>query len=137
MATDWDVEGALDELADAVAGGAMLLELDKLTREMVKSLYRRSFEKRSEAEWRLARPTILDLAATAGRNAENATIAQWARNVGTVGEFLDYETVCLVCVLVSRLDCPLTEGGFCPDAACTSAAGERLNEILEQLRPSA
>lgn len=133
MPTSWNVEAALDEVADAIEKGAGHLGMDEATRKMVKDLYRAEFQKHSEAEWKLNRTTILGLAEKAGRCAEAATIVLWAKGLGTAGKNLDLETVGLVCVMVSRLDCPITEGAFCHDVKFSSPAGVKLDEILENL----
>jgi len=133
VTTSWNVEDALEAVANAIEKGAAHLVMDDATRKMVKDLYRTEFEKHTEAEWRLNRPTILGLAENAGRCAEAATIVLWAKGFAAAGKNLDLETVGLVCVMVSRLDCPIVKGAFCQDVKYTSPAGVRLDEILKDL----
>lgn len=136
MSPLWNVEAALEEVVDAIEKGSGHLGMDAPTKKMVKDLYRTEFEKHSEAEWNLNRQTILGLAKKAGSFAEAATIVLWANNLGTVGKVLDLETVGLVCVMVSRLDCPIVKGAFCQDVKYSSKAGVRLDQILKNLMAS-
>jgi hypothetical protein len=146
MAADWDVEAALDEMVEAMASGSVVLEMDELTREMVKKIYRPGFEARTEEEWKTHRSTILELASKAGRGAELATILLWVHGVVLESAFLDRETVCLVSVTVSHLDCGIAlerrgdgcalKGVFCPKVACPGVAGAKLDEILRKLEAS-
>lgn len=133
MPTDWNVDAALDEVADAIAEGSVKLELDDETRKMVKNLYWDDFAARNEVEWRASRSAILDMARKAGSCAETATIVLWVNGIGTTSKYLDRETVLLVCVMVSRLYCTLNKGTWCPHVADTSAKGKKLDQILEKI----
>jgi len=143
MAAQWNVEGALDEVVSAVQDGALVLKLDELTKEMIKKIYRPGFEARTEEEWLANRPTLLALARKAGRGAELGSILLWVHEIALESEYLDRETVCLICVAVSRMDCtiglanrgedPALKGIFCPKVSCPGAAGERLDAILKKL----
>ena len=133
MPADWNVNAALEELADAIDEGSVKLKLNEDTRKQVKELYHPGFAARTEAEWRAARSTVLDLAKRAGCCAEAATVMLWVNGVGSEGDELDGETVILVCVMASHLYCPLTEGIFCPDVHAGGAKGEKLDQILKDL----
>jgi hypothetical protein len=129
----WTVETALDEIADAINGGSVKLDLDELTRKQVKDLYRKDFEALSKDDWNNLRAKVLEMADMAGSSSEMATIVQWVDGIGTVGKSLDRETVLLVCVMVSRLHCTLLKGAICPDVAYTEPKGKKLDEILKEL----
>jgi len=133
MPIKWNVEAALEEIIDAIDEGAVKLGMDEITEKSVKNLYRKDFESRSEAEWRASRSTLLDLARLAGSSAEMATIVLWVNGIGKVGEYMDCDTVLLVCVMVSRLHCPLTKGTFCQNSDYTEPMGKKLDEILKDI----
>jgi hypothetical protein len=133
MPNDWDVDAALEEVADAIDEGAAKLDMDAETRKLVMNLYRDDFAARTEVEWRASRSAILDMARLAGSCAETATIVLWVNGIGTVSKHLDQETVLMVCVMVSRLHCTLNKGIFCPSVDYTQPKGKKLDEILKEI----
>lgn len=133
MPVSWTVETALDEVADAINGGSVKLDLDELTRKQVKDLYRKDFEALSKDDWNNLRAKVLEMADMAGSSSEMATIVQWVDGIGAVGKHLDRETVLLVCVMVSRLHCTLLKGPICPHVAYTDPKGQKLDEILKEI----
>lgn len=145
MTEDSWVEKALDDVVIAIDKGALKLEMDDETEELVRKMYRALFEKKSEAEWRAARGTILELAERAGRISEIATLLKCVERDENAGADLDRDMVTLVCMAVSRMDCPLTvpsdgkdisvKGGFCPHLVCPvpEEQGLILDRILTDL----
>lgn len=133
MPIDWDVDAALEEVADAINEGTAKLDMDAETRKLVMNLYRDDFAARTEVEWRASRSAILDMARKAGSCAETATIVLWVNGLGTVSKHLDKETVLLVCVTVSRLYCTLSKGPWCQSVDYTQPKGKKLDEILKEI----
>jgi hypothetical protein len=130
---DWDVEGALNKVVAAIQEGSPLLSLKSSTGDAVKDMYRSSFSARTAAEWQAAKATILELARSAGHISEFATIVLQAKGCVPVAKSLDEDTVCCVCVMVSRFDCGLTDGAFCPDVEYNTPVGQELDQILQNL----
>lgn len=145
MGNDIWVDKALEEVVKRMANGPLKLKMDADTATRVKKMYRAGFSNKTEVEWRSARSSILELAEKAGRISEIATILFWVNNNLKPGDYLDKDTVSLVCTAVSRMDCQLKvegaseqdsiKGGFCPHMDChePKIRGQRLKEILEYL----
>jgi len=139
------VENALNDVVIAINGGTLKLKMDDETKDLVCKLYRDLFSKKTEAEWRAARCTILDLAERAGRIAEVATLLSCVERDKDPGVHLERDLVMLVCMTVSRMDCPLNvtwdgkenpvKGGFCPHLKCSvpKEKGLILDRILTNL----
>lgn len=136
MPDNWDVDGALKEVTDAIESATVYLGMDDATRGVVQEIYRKGFEARTEAEWRANRSVVLERAGLAGRCAELATIVSWVDGVGEVGKLLDKDTVAMVCVMVSRFFCHATVCDLCPDVDYTAPKGQELDAVLKQIEPN-
>jgi len=141
---EW-VESALDDVVVAIDNGALKLEMNDETKDLVRKMYRDLFDKKTEVEWRAARSTILDLAGRAGRISEIATLLRCVERDEDPGIHLDRDMVTLVLMAVSRMDCPLNvtsdggdisvKGAFCPNVVCPvpEKQGLILDRILKDL----
>lgn len=138
------VEEALNDVVEAINAGSLKLKMNTVTEELVRALYRDLFAQKTEAEWRAARSNILALAGQAGRTSEIATLLMCVEHDKDPGTFLERDMVTLVCMAVSRMDCPLSltskdgaplKGNFCPHVVCAvpKEKGLILDRILNDL----
>ncbi len=108
-ATTWTVEGALEEVADAIDDGALILKLDAATKDALKAEYRSDFqnEHAKNTDWNAEKGKILYLCNLIGSYATLCTVKPTANPLAILtGGYLDRECVLLAAEFMAKVICP-------------------------------
>lgn len=75
-APGWTVEGALTQVIDAIARGALLMQVTETVRQRLRDLYRPDFDEqyKNSADWRRDEARVLGLAHVVGALAAERTV---------------------------------------------------------------
>lgn len=108
MKPSWTVDEALAEVVKEIDFGALGLAVNGKTRDSLKKLYRKDFERRYDegADWNVEKSEVIPLCHLVGAGAETLTICRIDTTIGSVlrGE-LDEKSVFDSAKIVARVHC--------------------------------
>lgn len=139
----WDVDSALEEVAQALRDGARPLGVSAEVTAELKDWLRGSFQEQRDAgkDWAPARNQVLRVAFEYGRKAMLFTLAAAVKNPqnGPPAE-IDPELTQFAGTVAALLDCPRDfrpEGSFCPPVSeARTESVDAIWEVLSRIEPN-